>query len=65
MPFILQVAVHEIGHVIGLNHTTVADSVMNAIYHRSIRGEFELADHDRKEVQLAYGRSAITFSFVS
>lgn len=28
---------------------------MNAIYHQSIRGEFELSDHDRNEVKLAYG----------
>lgn len=51
-----QVAVHELGHVIGLNHSNMEDSVMNAIYHQSIRGVFELSHHDRREVQKAYGK---------
>lgn len=50
-----QVAVHEIGHVLGLNHSDVGDSIMNAIYHRVIRGRFELSNHDRMEVKRSYG----------
>lgn len=57
--FYSQVAVHELGHVIGLNHSNVDNSVMNAIYHQSIRGDFELSLHDRREVKKAYGTSAV------
>ncbi|XP_067952028.1 matrix metalloproteinase-21-like [Watersipora subatra] len=52
---LLLVAVHELGHVIGLNHSDVDTSVMNAIYHRKLRGDFELDPHDRREVRRAYG----------
>lgn len=55
----MQVAVHELGHVLGLNHSDAENSVMNAIYHQSIRGEFELSDNDRQEVKRAYGELAL------
>ena len=51
-------AVHELGHVIGLNHSVNDDkSVMNALYHESssLKGRLELADNDRKEVKKFYG----------
>lgn len=51
----LQVAVHEIGHVLGLNHSSSSDSVMNAIYHRNIRGRFELSSDDRQKIKELYG----------
>ena len=51
----LQVAVHEIGHVLGLNHSIQQNSVMNAIYHRQITGDFELHDHDRSQIRELYG----------
>lgn len=47
---------HEIGHVLGFNHSVSTGSVMNAIYHRNLKGNFELSDHDRAEVKRTYGK---------
>ena len=48
---------HEIGHVLGLNHSAQRTSVMNAIYHRNIRGRFELSTHDRLDITSLYGKT--------
>ncbi|KAL4232259.1 Matrix metallopeptidase 21 [Mactra antiquata] len=54
--YLLRVAVHEIGHVLGLLHTNKKYSIMYAIYEKENSGpDFELGWEDRKAVQQVYG----------
>lgn len=54
--YLLRVAVHEIGHVLGLMHTNKKYSIMYAIYEKENSGpDFELGWEDRKAVQRVYG----------
>ena len=55
--YLLRVAVHEIGHVLGLMHTNKKYSIMYAIYEKeNSNPDFELGWEDRKAVQRVYGK---------
>ncbi|XP_056425155.1 matrix metalloproteinase-21-like isoform X2 [Hyla sarda] len=51
---LLKVAVHEIGHVLGLPHSTRADSVMSPSYNTE-ESSLELGIGDRRDIQRLYG----------
>ena len=49
-------AVHEIGHVLGQEHTNKSGSIMYALYHATkVEPRFELGVDDRREVQRIHG----------
>lgn len=50
--------IHEIGHALGLSHSDVADSVMNAFY----SGKIELGNDDVLAIQNLYGKPSVTSS---
>ncbi|MBN3294984.1 MMP21 protein, partial [Amia calva] len=62
-PSLLQVAVHEIGHVLGLAHLPYPDSVMHPLY-LTTGGTVELSWQDRRAVQELYGQCEGPFDVV-
>ncbi|XP_018430824.1 PREDICTED: matrix metalloproteinase-21-like, partial [Nanorana parkeri] len=60
---LLKVAVHEIGHVLGLSHMNELKSVMQPNYIPANRG-MELDTVDRRAIQKIYGRCSGRFSTV-
>lgn len=53
---LLLVATHEIGHAIGLGHTLVNGSVMEAFYNPDMAQEVNLGPDDIAGVQGLYGK---------
>ncbi|DAA20465.1 TPA: matrix metallopeptidase 11-like [Bos taurus] len=51
---LLQVAAHEFGHVLGLQHTTAAKALMSPFY--TFRYPLSLSPDDRRGIQQLYGR---------
>ncbi|XP_036382065.1 matrix metalloproteinase-21-like [Megalops cyprinoides] len=60
---LLQVALHEIGHVLGLPHLSSPDSVMNPLY-PTTGGSMELDWQDRRAIQELYGKCEGPFDTV-
>ncbi|KAL4660430.1 matrix metalloproteinase-21-like [Arapaima gigas] len=60
---LLQVLLHEIGHVLGLPHLSSPDSVMHPQYPSS-GSTMELSQHDRTAIQELYGQCEGTFDTV-
>jgi len=59
---LLSVAVHEIGHSLGLKHSSVSGAVMSPVYQASTRTE--LADDDIRGAQALYGVCSTSFDTV-
>ena len=51
----LQLAVHELGHSLGLGHSSVYDSVMTASYY-GYKSDFKLDKDDIEGIQSLYGK---------
>lgn len=50
-----QVAAHEIGHALGLDHSRFPQSVMHMIVHSMVEESFQLHEDDIKGIQNLYG----------
>lgn len=50
----LTVAVHEIGHALGLGHSTVSDATMYAFYSADNKKEIGLGADDKEAIRALY-----------
>lgn len=54
---LFQIAAHEIGHALGLNHTKVRGAVMEPYY--KYKADFKLMKDDIEGIQFLYGSEYI------
>ncbi len=57
---LLWVAVHEIGHSLGLEHSNVQGAIMYPWY-QGYKGDFDLTNDDQAGIQALYGKSTLNF----
>jgi len=55
-----QVALHEIGHTLGLPHSENRQSIMNPFYQPYQSKDVELGSADRQSIQQIYGELSLS-----